>query len=316
MPNYQGVWKLSEQYQAIASQNWSGFITGGDLGMFFGGTGSHATVRGYVNISSTGNETNFGTLSVSTSSTAGASSSTRGIIVKTTPDTNSISYVTINQQGDFVDFGDRTVSCFRPAALSNETRAVFCGQSSPSNGNTIDYITIASTGNALDFGDATVVVKGSSAGCGNSTRGLIMGGETSPNDLNVIQYITIASTGDATDFGDLTESKQAIEATSNATRAVRAGGVGDTNVMDYVTIASTGNATDFGDLSVGRTRIFLGNCSNSTRGIFAGGDGASGDINLIEYITIASTGNAQDFGDLTYISEQGAALSDCHGGLQ
>ena len=46
-----------------------------------------------------------------------------------------------------------------------------------------------------------------------------------------------------------------------------------------------------------------------------GGDGPSGDVAIIEYITIASAGNAQDFGDLTAISQSGAALSDCHGGL-
>ena len=106
-----------------------------------------------------------------------------------------------------------------------------------------------------------------------------------------------------------------IQSVSNSIRAVRGGGVGDTNVMDYVTIASTGNATDFGDLSIGRRQFMLGNCANGTRGIFAGGDGPSGDVAIIEYITIASAGNAQDFGDLTAISQSGAALSDCHGGL-
>lgn len=315
MPNYQGVWSLSAQYQAVGDGNWVGFIQGGDVGVFLGGTGGHSTARGYINISSLGNENTFGTLSSAISSSSGCGSSTRGVIAKTTPDNNSISYITVAQQGDLIDFGDRTVSCNRPAALSNETRAVFCGQSSPSFGNTIDYVTIATTGNALDFGDATITIVGSSSGCGSTTRGLILGGETSPGDTNVIQYITIASTGNASDFGDLTQAKQAIVSVSNSTRAVRGGGVGDSNVMDYVTIASTGNATDFGDLSVGRTKIFLGNCANSTRGIFAGGDGASGDVNLIEYITIASTGNAQDFGDLTAASENGAALSDCHGGI-
>ena len=313
MPNYNGVWSLSTHYQAVGSQNWAGFITGGDVGVFIGGTGSHATTRGYVHISSLGDETNFGTLSTAISNCSGSGSSTRGIIASRTPDTNSISFITVNTKGDLVDFGDRTVAAASPASLSNDTRAVFCGDVTSSN--VIDFVTIASTGNATDFGNATVVIVGQSSGCGSTTRGLILGGETSPSDTNVIQYITIASAGNASDFGDLTEAKQMIQSVSNSIRAVRGGGVGDTNVMDYVTVASTGNATDFGDLSIGRRQFMLGNCANGTRGIFAGGDGPSGDVAIIEYITIASAGNAQDFGDLTAISQSGAALSDCHGGL-
>jgi hypothetical protein len=81
-----------------------------------------------------------------------------------------------------------------------------------------------------------------------------------------------------------------------------------TNVISYVTIDSTGNATDFGDL----TQIIYAVCgaSNSTRGIFAGGQTDSAKINVIQYITIASTGNATDFGDLITINaQQGACAS-------
>ena len=314
MPNYQGLWSLSEQFQAIGQQNWVGFITGGDVGVFVGGYNS-ATTRGYVHISSLGDETNFGTLSAGVSNCSGSGSSTRGILKKTTPDNTSISYITVVQKGDLVDFGDSSTYSSSAASLSNETRALFCGDGTGTNPTIIEYVTIATTGNALDFGDATVVIVGQSSGCGSTTRGLILGGETSPNDTNVIQYVTFSSTGNATDFGDLTEAKQMIQSVSNSIRAVRGGGVGDTDVMDYVTIASTGNAIDFGDLSIGRRQIMLGNCANGTRGIFAGGDGPSGDVAIIEYITIAATGNALDFGDLTAASQSGAALSDCHGGL-
>lgn len=72
------------------------------------------------------------------------------------------------------------------------------------------------------------------------------------------------------------------------------------DVIDYITIASTGNATDFGDLASGTSGIT--GCSNSTRGLFAGGDtvaGAGGETALIQYITIATTGNTAAFGDLS-----------------
>jgi hypothetical protein len=80
--------------------------------------------------------------------------------------------------------------------------------------------------------------------------------------------------------------------------------------MDYVTIGSTGNATDFGDLSGSFNST--GSCSNSTRGIIAGGDksGVSDQMNEIQYITIASTGNTSDFGDLTHnVRRLGAGAS-------
>ena len=42
----------------------------------------------------------------------------------------------------------------------------------------------------------------------------------------------------------------------------------------------------------------MGSSSNSTRGVFGGGLGAS-RTNTIEFVTIATTGDATNFGDLT-----------------
>jgi len=74
------------------------------------------------------------------------------------------------------------------------------------------------------------------------------------------------------------------------------GGNSTSDVIDYITTASTGNATDFGNLTVGRGS--QGGASNTTRGMFFGGESA-GDNNIVDYITIASTGNATDFGNLS-----------------
>ena len=51
-----------------------------------------------------------------------------------------------------------------------------------------------------------------------------------------------------------------------------AGGEGGSklNTIDYITTASTGNATDFGDLNTAVQGA--GGTSNSTRGLFAGGE--------------------------------------------
>ena len=75
-----------------------------------------------------------------------------------------------------------------------------------------------------------------------------------------------------------------------------------------------GNATDFGDLTAARG--YLGGCSSSTRGIFAGGNSpGSGVVNNIEYVTIASPGNSTDFGDLSQVTQDAGACSNAHGGL-
>ena len=90
------------------------------------------------------------------------------------------------------------------------------------------------------------------------------------------------------------------------TRGVFGGGVITVvqNIIDYITIATTGNATDFGDLTV--SRVSIGACNSSTRGICAAGDTNTVGSNVIDYITIATTGNATDFGDVT-ITRSGLA---------
>ena len=67
-----------------------------------------------------------------------------------------------------------------------------------------------------------------------------------------------------------------------------------------VTIASKGDAIVFGDLT--QKKSLVGGCSNSTRGVFAGGYIIPSNvyINTIEYITISSNGNSSYFGDLSF----------------
>ena len=209
---------------------------------------------------------------------------------------NTISSVTITATGNATDFGDLTQVTRQHASCSSATRGIFAGGNAPSsNTDVISYVTIASTGNASDFGDMTVALGSGPAGASNSTRGLIIGGTAAPR--NTIQYITIASTGNATDFGDLTNlDGEFLAACASSTRAVFTGG--NFGVIEYVTIASTGDSIDFGDTSIAEALNGRAGASNSTRGLFAGGEvGVERDI--IEYITIASTGNATDFGDLT-----------------
>ena len=74
-----------------------------------------------------------------------------------------------------------------------------------------------------------------------------------------------------------------------------AGGNPKTNIIDYITIQTKGNAEDFGDLTDDPNHLV--GCSNSTRGLFGGGQNPS-NVDVIAYITIATFGNAIDFGNL------------------
>ena len=219
---------------------------------------------------------------------------------------NVISFITISTTGNATDFGDLITTPEQVSSCASSTRGLFAGgltSDASAKTNVIQYVTIATTGNAIDFGDLTLTRFGL-AGCSNSTRGLFAGGNDNGRltpdwvPVNVIDYVTIATTGNAIDFGDLQTNKYRTAACASSTRGVIAGGytVGETltNTIDYVTIASTGNALDFGDLYVGAVAAMAG-CSNSTRGLFGGGNGT---INVIQYITIATTGNSIDFGDL------------------
>ena len=72
--------------------------------------------------------------------------------------------------------------------------------------------------------------------------------------------------------------------------------------------------TDFGDLT--QSRANLSGCSDTTRGLFAGGEIPGGShVDTIDYITIATTGNAIDFGDMNVSRHYLTACSDATKGV-
>ena len=90
---------------------------------------------------------------------------------------------------------------------------------------------------------------------------------------------------------------------ASPTRGIFAASGGD---IDYITIQTKGNSIHFGQMIGGQNGHVTG-CSNSTRGLFGGGETPS-ITNIIEYITIATLGNSTNFGDLTTAR---AALAAC-----
>ena len=283
----------------------------------------------YINIQSQGNSIRFGSLTANRYTLGAGSNSTRGLftggyVEGNSPDTdvNIIEFITIATEGNATDFGDRTQVGRLPACASNDTRCVMASAFTPVGyQNTIDFVTIATIGNASDFGDLSTARASMAMSCNSTTRGIFNGGyQPAPSTIRVnnMEFITFATTGNAQDFGDLTAAPQSSSAgtVSSATRGL----IGlayvhpaVANSIDFCTIATLGNASDFGDLSAAKSGY--GSCSNSTRGLFLGGNSPA-YTNTIDSVIIATTGDATDFGDVNVgTTGLGAAGSDSHGGL-
>ena len=236
---------------------------------------------------------------------------------------NVIQYLSIPTLGDLQDFGDCSATAKQGnTALSSSVRAVSGGGYAPAITDEMEFVTVASTGNSADFGNLSLG-RAQLASLASATRGIFAGGYTntpSAASLNTIDYITIASTGGAVDFGDVSYgARHNTQACASSVRGIVSGGAPSISTIDYLTISTTGNSQTFGDLTAGRGAA--GGCSNSTRGLFAGGMDPGVVANgLTDFITIATTGNAQDFGDITTRGYLAAASSSTRavfaGGIQ
>jgi len=285
----------------------------------------------FIEMSTAGNATDFGNLSIARYYVRGTASSTRGVFAGgTVPGpsvTDTIDYVTISSQGGASDFGDMSLQRNGLAAFGSETRGILAGgYTTPLNTqtNVIEFITIASTGDTSEFGDLPRFGRELMAGFASPTRGIIAGGARGSITTDIesdIQFVTIASLGNSERFGELVRTRFRLPGASNSIRGLTFGGryPGQTGVneIDFITIATEGNAQDFGDLTaaVHESGAFAG----TTRGFNFGGESApaSGALfNTIDFVTIASTGNASDFGDLlAVVGDDPAGISDSHGGI-
>ena len=307
---------------SAASDVTSAITPAAGLGLFAGGYAPSATNEiSQITISTTGNTTDWGDLTTTTTALlGGCASTTRGVFGPGNGNKIYVyDYITFATAGNAVDFGDPTLKAGL-AFLSNSTRGVGGGKSDSTN--RIEYVTIASVGNATDFGDLSVVRLSISA-ASSTTRGIFFGGRDGGTE-GPIDYVTIASTGNATDFGDPINVKAYAGGASSNTRMVSGGGhsggttedSSKSDSIEYITIASTGNATDFGDLTVGRNSVAAE--SNSTRAVFQGGGGWGNGTTArttLDYVTIASTGNATDFGDQASEMYGSGSVGNAHGGL-
>ena len=149
-------WVMSTDTPNLAQ---SGDPTPGARGLFAGGyqPGAYQNDIDYINIASTGNTQDFGTLNTSPTAGAGVGSRTRALFAGgygsggATP--AEIDTVVFASTGNASDFGDLNNSGnIRRAGAGNATRGLFAGGGAI-GATQIDYVTIASEGNAVDFGD-------------------------------------------------------------------------------------------------------------------------------------------------------------------
>ena len=303
-------------------------------GIFGGGTVDPAgqDVIDFINISSTGNATDFGNLSAARDRPHGLGNATRGLFVAGRGPAspyylNTIEYISISSEGNTEDFGDLSYSSWETRGGNNDTRGIVSGGYSPhANKNNIDFIQIATLGNGTDFGDMTYYIQGH-AGTASPTRLVWFAGygdsdaPFASNDFssknNTITFVEIATTGNAEDFGTIETVMNSATAVSNGVRGFVTGGQapGSYGASDifFITFATKGDATDFGD-NLATSPSYLpniGTVANRNKAIVAAGV----TINVIQSFSMHTTGLSADFGDLTVARYAPGGVSDSHGGL-
>ena len=208
--------------------------------------------------------------------------------------------------GNAFDFGDASAARYNNGngGCASATRGVIA------DGTMMEYVVFSSGGGSNDFGDHRF---GSSisAGMGHAAdgvRGLLAGGYVAPVNLGTIDFINIATTGSSSLFGEFDDgSTGGYFPMASPTRAVfgRAG-----QGINYINFTTGGKTISFGSMTGDPRTGHIASCSNSTRGIMAGGESPSpSKVNTITYITLATLGDGVDFGDLTGAKNDHDAVS-------
>ena len=284
------------------------------------------TLKNVINISTTGNATDYGQDHHNNDSVGATGDRTRALCYGggSPSTTNKIEFYTIASTGiSGIDFGDLTFTARQPGNACNSTRSLMCGgyPSPYSTGNavnTVCYVTTQSTGNALDFGD--LISTGEQIMASSPTRGVGIGGYgvSGPvsGRLADCQFITTHTLGNASEFSQLDLIRNDANGAGNNVRGVYLGGAhpsGQTDAITFVELASLGKPTDFGNLiNAGQSHCCT---SNKIRAVKTNGSISPTSTNRIEFVNIATGGDAVEFGDATYTGASSAAHCNAQGGL-
>ena len=253
------------------------------MGGFDESAPAYRDIIDFVTISSTGNATDFGNLTINRQPCCSFSNATRGCcaggyaiapLISPNQNMTTIDYVTIASEGNAVDFGDMTVAFRSRDSLQSPTRGIMAGgySSVGSESKVIDFVTIATTGNAQDFGDiGSKFTSYAQNGYGNATRGVfpLCDSNDSGNYVcDTLDFITLSTLGNPTEYGDLTTSRAIACSFSNPTRGILVAGASpDSDDIDYNNIATGGTSVDFGEYSAYSVLKAASGCSNAHGGL-------------------------------------------------
>ena len=304
------VWALNTYGPGVWSAASGSVTPAAARAVFMGGyAATFSNVIDYVQVSTTGNATSFGSLFQAQCYSAGSASSTLAVDsggLKTGGTyTSAASYITIATTGDSTNFGNLSSARSGVGGCGNSTYALAAGGfSNPTYYATIDRMTYASLGSATNYGSLSVN-RYWPAAASSPTRAVFMWGS---NGTTVIDYIAIASGGTATDWGT------SANAHAQGGSAFGSSTVGVFNWYSEnstsLTYATTGVKNDFGSSS--STGIGLGSASSNTRGLIAGGDT---QLTNIRYTAIGTTGSFAAFGSLT-VGRSTTGACNANGGVQ
>ena len=255
-------------------------------------------------LTSNGNATDVGDLTVTRSYVVGQSSQTYGYYVggDVTIDKNSFA-----SDGNATDVGDQVVVVSGGAAASSETHGYTGGgyhASAPNLRNTIQKHSFTTDGNTTDIADLTVG-RSQCGGCSSATYGYACGG-ASPY-FNEIDKYPFASDTNATDVGNILVANYLSDSgTSSETHGYVCGGwtggaSSGVNVIQKFTLASDNNSTDVGN-TFGAYASHAG-CSSTTYGYWAGG--GPPNLNEIHQYSFTTDGDSTDVGNLTAARRDG-----------
>ena len=248
-------------------------------------------------LTSDGNATDVGDLTVGRGAPAGQSSSTNGyssgggIAPSVSPvSVNVIDKFPFVSDGNASDVGDLTVGRYGAAGQSSTVSGYTSGGFPTTD--VIDKFPFSSDANATDVGNLTAA-RFLGGGQSSTENGYTSGGISS----NVIDKFSFTSDANATDVGDLTAARYGPAGQNSAENGYTSGGANPLfNVIDKFPFASDANATDVGDITTARN---TNAGQSSTVSGYTSGGGVPGSSNIIDKFPFASDANATDVGDLT-----------------
>ena len=285
----------------------SGYVSGGSIP-------TYSDMIQKFSLTSDGNSSDVGDLTVARSQVSGGNSSTtHGYTTGgrlPSGYSNTIDKFPFASDGAASDVGDLTSVRFHSSSQTSSESGYVSGGNKGTSGsdlnlNIIEKFSVSADGNGSDVGDLTVG-RYRLAGQSSSTHGYITGGQSAPTPggVNIIDKFPFAADGNATDVGDLFRTTRGNAGQSSSTHGYSTAGVPLNRKIHKFSFSSDGGSTDIGNLPTGTNKSFSTGVSSTASGYAAGGQ--PGSPNIISKFSFSSDGDGTDVGDLHQAQSQGA----------